>query len=103
VTTNTTNSLICVFINTTRDAAASQLSTPVLFNSSDEVETTEQYDWGTVNGNGGSLGLFTYRKPSVGLSANLRANLVVTNVSAVFVGALQGLEEGAPFSFSVIT
>jgi hypothetical protein len=103
VQTNTTNSLICVFVNTGRDAAAAQLSTTVLFNSSDEVETTERYDWGTVNGDGGTLGLITYRKPTPGLSANLRANLVTACTAAIFVGALQGIEEGFPFSFSVVT
>lgn len=103
VTTNTSNCLICVFVNTGRDAAASQLSTPVLFNSSDEVETTERYDWGTVQGDGGSLGLITFRKPSAGLSANLRANLVVACTAAIFVGSLQGTPDASPFSFSVIT
>lgn len=103
VTTNTTNSLVCVFINTPRDAAAAQINaSPVLFNNSDEVEVTERYDWGSTSGDGGTLGLITLRKPSVGLSANLRANLVVANTATMFIGALQGINEGVPFSFSVV-
>jgi hypothetical protein len=66
---------------------------PVLFNTSDEVEVTERYDWGTTSGGGGTAGLITYRKPTAGAVANLRINLAVSNTATIFTGALKALPD----------
>jgi hypothetical protein len=103
VTTSTGNALICHFISSPRDAAAAHLNAnPVLFNSSDEVEVTERYDFGTASGGGGTAGLITYRKPTAGAVANLRINTVTSNTSTIFTGALIALPDPSVYPWSQV-
>lgn len=103
VTTSTANCLIVNFIHSARDAAAAHLNAnPVLFNSSDEVEVTERYDYGVTAGGGGTLGLITFRKPTAGAVANLRVNTVTSNVATIFTGALIGTPDPSVYPWSQV-
>lgn len=103
VTTSTANTLIVTIINTPQDAASARLSVPKLFSSgaNDDTELTEQCDWGTISGGGGTIGIYTHRKPTIGLTANVRCNLAASNTALIWTGALVGV--GDPYSFSCIT
>jgi hypothetical protein len=101
VTTATANTLILTVINTPQDAASARLSVPKLFTSSganDDTDLTERFDWGATSGGGGTIGLHTHRKPTAGLTANLRCNLAASNTAIIWTGALIGV--GHPYSFS---
>ena len=91
IISTTSNTLAVCLIAGPRDSAAAQInSSPVLFNTTDEVELTERCDWGTASGTGSTLGILTYRKPGVGPMANVRANTATAQTYIVWMGALKG-------------
>ena len=102
VTTSTANTLILTIINSPQDIAAGRINTgPLLFSSgsNDDVELTERFDFGTTSGGGGTIACLTHRKPSAGLTANVRANTTVLNTAIIWTGALIGLADAKPKSF----
>jgi hypothetical protein len=96
VTTSEANTLVLNWIATPRDAAAAHINaSPIIINSpsGDETEITERIDWGASVGNGGTVALLTFRKPTAGQTGNLRANTVTSNTAALWTGALRGLPD----------
>ena len=94
ITTSSANTLLLAVISSPRDAAAAHINaSPLLINTTDEVELTERFDFGTTSGNGGTIGALTFRKPSAGATANVRANTVTSNVAIVWLGALKGIPD----------
>lgn len=94
VTTSNANTLVCVFIAGPRDSAAAQINTgPLLINNSDGTELTERFDFGTSSGSGSTLGLLTYRKPTSGAVANVRANTATAQTSIVHLFTLVGVPD----------
>lgn len=93
--TTTANTLIITVISSPRDIANVHINaSPLLIDGSgDDTELTEVVDWGTTQGDGGTIGVLTHRKPSAGATANVRANTVTSNVSIIWTGALKGVME----------
>jgi len=96
VTTSEANTLVLNWITSPRDAAAAHINaSPIIITSpsGDETDITERIDWGATQGNGGSIALLTYRKPSAGQTGNLRANTVTSTTGALWTGALRGIPD----------
>lgn len=103
VTTTTPNTLIITVISSPRDAAAAHINaSPLLLinGSGDDTELAELCDFGTTSGNGGTIGVLKHRKPSRSITANVRANVAVSNVHIVWTGALKGTRE---YSFGEVS
>lgn len=101
VTTSVANTLVLTIIASPRDAAAAHINaSPLLLigGSGGDTELTERCDWGTTQGNGGTVGWLTHRKPTAGATANVRANTVTSNVTIMWTGALKGLPDARPRS-----
>ena len=97
VTTSTANCLILTIISRPQDSAAGQINAAglLLFSSgaNDDTQLTERYDWGTTSGGGGTIAVLTHRKPTAGLTANVRANTLTSNTAIIWTGALIGLAD----------
>jgi hypothetical protein len=97
ITTSAANTLLLTVITSPRDAAAAHINaSPLLINNSDGVELTERVDFGATAGNGGTIGALTFRKPTAGATANVRANTVTSNVAIIWTGALKPKETPPP-------
>jgi hypothetical protein len=109
VTTTTANTLIIAIINKPDDSTAGGINaSPLLFSAgaNDDTGLTEHCDSGTTGGSGGQIAFLSWRKPTSGLTANLRANTTVANTAILWLGALLASPDSItakPFSFSIIT
>jgi hypothetical protein len=96
VTTSSANTLILTIINSPQDIAAGRINaSPLLLvgGAGSDTELTERCDWGTTSGGGGTIAILTHRKPTAGLTANVRANTTVANTAILWTGALIGLAD----------
>lgn len=102
VTTTTANTLILTIINSPQDIAAARINAgPLLFSAgaNDDVNLTKHFDLGTTSGGGGTIACLSHRKPTAGLTANVRANVTVTNTAIIWTGALIGRPDPKGRSF----
>lgn len=100
VTTATANTLILTVINSPQDIAAGRINaSPLLLvgGSGGDTELTEQCDFGTTSGGGGTIAILTHRKPTAGATANVRANTTIANTALIWTGALIGLADAKPW------
>ena len=105
LTTTRANCLIVTVISTPIDSAAATINaSPLLLinGSGDDVELAELCDLGSTSGNGGTIGVVKHRKPSVGATANVRANTLTSNVTISWTGAIKCVMEQSWGEVSVI-
>jgi hypothetical protein len=97
ITTSAANTLVLNWITRPTDSAAAFINASPLVivtsPSGDETGITERVDGGTTSGGGGQVGLIEFRKPSAGLTGNLRINLATTNTATMWTGALRGIPD----------